>query len=94
METMTLAIEDMHCGSCVSRVSTVLSRIDGVTVRSVEVGSAEVGLDPTRVTPADVTSKLAAAGYVARPVEQTRENATCGPSAAASGGGCRCCGGS
>jgi len=34
--TLNLTIEGMHCGACVRRVTT---GIEGVTVKSVEIGS-------------------------------------------------------
>jgi cation transport ATPase len=43
--TLNLAIEGMHCGACVRRVTTALQGIEGVTVKSVEVGSAKVAFD-------------------------------------------------
>ena len=44
MREAQLAIEGMHCGGCVSRVTTALKGVAGVTVESVEVGSAKVRL--------------------------------------------------
>jgi cation transport ATPase len=43
--TLNLAIEGMHCGACVRRVTTALQGIEGVTVKPVEVGSAKVAFD-------------------------------------------------
>jgi len=37
---LTVAIEGMHCQSCVNRVSHVLKKIDGVDVLDVKVGAA------------------------------------------------------
>ena len=39
---LTLAIEGMHCGACVRRVTAALEKIDGVEVVQVEIGSAQV----------------------------------------------------
>ena len=40
--TLNLAIEGMHCGGCVRRVTMALQKLDGVEVVRVDVGSAEV----------------------------------------------------
>ena len=37
--TLNLTIEGMHCGACVRRVTTAFQGIEGVTVKSVEIGS-------------------------------------------------------
>ena len=36
------AIEGMHCGACVNRVTAALNSVSGVEVDSVEIGSAAV----------------------------------------------------
>ena len=38
----TLAIEGMHCDACVRRVRAALAGVDGVEVKNVRVGSAEI----------------------------------------------------
>lgn len=61
-----LAIEGMHCGGCVNRVTAALGKAPGVTVEKVEIGSAEVraGDDPETV-PALIAA-LARIGFDAR----------------------------
>ena len=44
-KTLNLAIEGMHCGACVRRVTTALQGVEGVTVNAVEVGSAKVSFN-------------------------------------------------
>jgi copper chaperone CopZ len=56
----------MSCGACVKGVTKVLSRLEGVQPKQVEVGSAEVAYDDARVSPVDIAAALAAAGYPAR----------------------------
>lgn len=51
METLTLQIDGMSCGHCVARVQKALSNLAGVDVKKVEVGSAEMSYDPSRVAP-------------------------------------------
>jgi copper chaperone len=45
MEQTTLQIEGMSCGHCVSRVQKALSRVEGVHVDQVGIGSARVSYD-------------------------------------------------
>lgn len=66
MEHATLEIANMSCGHCVSRVRRSLAALAGVTVKTVTVGEADVDVDPTLQTLADVTAALDAAGYPAR----------------------------
>ena len=66
MAEFTLRIENMHCGSCIRRVSQALAFTDGLQVKEVRVGAAR--LSSTR-NPAPVEEALAAlakAGYPAR----------------------------
>jgi copper chaperone len=45
---MKIAIEGMHCDGCVRRVLKALERVDGAMVEQVDIGSAVVGIDPSR----------------------------------------------
>jgi copper chaperone CopZ len=45
MEQTTIQIDGMSCGHCVSRVQKALSRLEGVHVDQVEIGSARVTYD-------------------------------------------------
>lgn len=63
----SLVIEGMSCGACVKGVTSVLSRMEGVTPKQVEVGSAEVSFDDSQASPAKIAEALTAAGYPARP---------------------------
>lgn len=38
----------MHCQACVARVRKALEKLEDARVREVEIGSAEVDLDPAR----------------------------------------------
>lgn len=66
MAEFTLRIENMHCGSCVKRVSQALASTDGLVVKEVRVGAARVSSskDPAPVDLA--VAALAKAGYPAR----------------------------
>lgn len=63
MEDLTLQIDGMSCGHCVARVEKALSRLDGVEVRDIEVGSAQMSYDPSRVSPDKILEAVDAAGY-------------------------------
>jgi copper chaperone CopZ len=66
MLEFTLRIDNMHCGSCIRRVSQALASTKSLQVKEVRVGAAR--LSSTR-NPAAVEQALAAlakAGYPAR----------------------------
>jgi len=45
---MRIEIAGMHCQACVVRVRKALEKLEDARVREVEIGSAEVDLDPAR----------------------------------------------
>jgi copper chaperone CopZ len=66
MSEFTLRIDNMHCGSCIRRVSQALASTEGLEVKEVRVGAARLS---TTQNPAPVELALAAlakAGYPAR----------------------------
>ena len=69
MQHLSLQIDGMTCGHCIARVEKSLSKLDGVNVRRVGVGSAEIDYDPTRTPFARIRQAVDDAGYAARPVE-------------------------
>ncbi|HEX3552838.1 MAG TPA: heavy-metal-associated domain-containing protein [Thermoanaerobaculia bacterium] len=69
MQHLTLQIEGMSCGHCVARVDKALSRLDGVRVRRVDLGAAEIDHDPARTPFAQIRQAIDDAGYTARAVE-------------------------
>jgi copper chaperone CopZ len=62
---LTVQIEGMHCGGCVTRVTGALRKLEGVEIRQVEVGSARVALDGP-VEPAAVLEAINRIGFTAR----------------------------
>lgn len=64
--TLNLAIEGMHCGACVNRVTAALQSVPGVTVSSVEVGSAKVAFDIAKATAQDLIAAVDRIGFQAR----------------------------
>jgi len=60
MATLTLRIDNMHCGSCIRRVTMALNALPGTHAEEVRVGSARV---VTSAPPAELQQALTAAGY-------------------------------
>jgi copper chaperone len=71
MEHLSIKIDGMSCGHCVARVEKALSKLDGVSVRRVVLGSAEIDYDPARIPFAQIREAIDDAGYTASPVEKT-----------------------
>jgi copper chaperone len=65
MKQATFEVAGMSCDSCIRHVSETLRRIDGVTVQTVEFGSADVSFDPAKVNPQAIATALTADGYPA-----------------------------
>lgn len=63
MKTQELKIEGMTCGHCVMSVQKELAKLAGVTVEKVEIGSAKVQFDETKVNPAMLANAVEEAGY-------------------------------
>jgi copper chaperone CopZ len=66
MRSLAIEIEGMSCDGCVASVTRVLSRLAGVRVDRVTVGSARVTLDDTATT-ADLVRAIEKAGFKAKP---------------------------
>ncbi|MGN6368967.1 MAG: heavy-metal-associated domain-containing protein [Phycisphaerae bacterium] len=81
MQRFEVAIDGMHCGGCVNRVTTALKGLPGVTLEAVNIGSASGRFDEQATNVNAIVQSLGKLGFDAR--------ATQGP---ASPGGC--CGGS
>jgi len=62
---LRLSIEGMHCGACVRRVTNALASLDGVQVDSVEVGSARMKYDGTRISPEEIVAAVDRIGFAA-----------------------------
>ena len=63
MENVTLQIDGMSCGHCVASVEKALSKLEGVDVGNVEVGSAEMSYDPSRVSPDKILEAVDGLGF-------------------------------
>ncbi len=65
-ESVNLKIEGMHCDACVRRVRMALEKVDGVQVKSVKVGTAEVDLDPSKTTAQAAVEAVNDIGFTAQ----------------------------
>ncbi|MEI6668006.1 MAG: heavy-metal-associated domain-containing protein [Acidobacteriota bacterium] len=65
MNTLTLRVTGMTCGGCENAVKRALGRLDGVGDVTASHSQEQVGVtyDAGRVTPDQITAKIAAAGY-------------------------------
>jgi copper chaperone len=63
MQQMTITIAGMSCSGCVNSVRNALTRLPGVQVEQVEVGSAVVSYDPAVTTPEFIQSAIVKAGF-------------------------------
>ena len=64
-QSLKLAIEGMHCGGCVTRVTNALKKVDGVDVKQVEVGSAQVDFDESKTQPSAIVDAVNKIGFTA-----------------------------
>jgi copper chaperone len=62
MSTLVLRIDNMHCGSCIRRVTQTLNALPDTQAKEVRVGSARI---QTTAAPEQIQQALTAAGYPA-----------------------------
>jgi len=65
-QSLKLTIDGIHCGGCVTRVTNALKKVDGVDVKDVQVGSAEVAYDETRTQASAIVEAVKKIGFVAK----------------------------
>ena len=63
MERMTMKIDGMTCGHCVSQVTKALKEVEGVKLEQVSVGSATVSFDPAVASEEKITQAVENQGY-------------------------------
>lgn len=66
-DSLTLKIEGMHCDGCVRRVTAALQKVEGVEVKSVRVGGAEVSFDAAKAGPEAIAAAVTKIGFAAAP---------------------------
>ena len=59
----TIAIQGMHCGACVQRVTRALSSLPSVQVEQVQVGSARISYEPGAVTEDTIAQAIRKTGF-------------------------------
>ena len=64
MKEMTLTIQGMTCHHCVMAVRKELTKLPGTEVRDVQIGSARLIVDETKVTPALIEAAVQEAGFI------------------------------
>jgi copper chaperone len=63
MQNITLAISGMSCGHCLNAVNKALATVPGITVKSVQIGRAELELSGNADGAALAQAAIEAAGY-------------------------------
>ena len=63
MKKETLKIEGMSCHHCVMAVQKELSKLDNVKVNDVQIGSADIEFDETKVNEKALADAIGEAGY-------------------------------
>jgi copper chaperone len=63
MKTSELVIEGMSCGHCVKSLEKQLNKIQGLEVKDVKVGSAQISYDETKTTAKDISAAVDEAGF-------------------------------
>lgn len=63
MDRMTMKIDGMSCGHCVSAVGKALAGLEGVQVEEVKVGTATIAFDPSATSESRITQAIEDEGY-------------------------------
>ncbi len=69
MKNQSIAIKGMTCGHCVMSVRKELSKLDGVKINAVKIGSAEVTVDETKVKEQTLRNAVEEAGYTVESIQ-------------------------
>lgn len=63
MKETQLTIDGMTCSHCVMSVKKELSKVEGLQVEDVKIGSARVNIDETKVSRERLSAAVEEAGY-------------------------------
>ena len=63
MAEVTMKVEGMSCGHCVMRVKKALETLGGIAEADVDIGTARVKYDESKVKREDLDAAVEAAGY-------------------------------
>ncbi|MEM7398055.1 MAG: heavy metal translocating P-type ATPase [Pseudomonadota bacterium] len=74
--TMTLAVEDMHCGGCLRSVERAAMRVPGVETARASLAAKRltVAYHPSETNEADVIAALDRVGFDAAPLEASKQD--------------------
>jgi Cu2+-exporting ATPase len=74
LETLTLAIENMHCGGCLRSVERAALKVPGVETARASLAAKRVSIayDPSVADARDLVDALKGAGFAAAPMEAPR----------------------
>ena len=77
LSTLTLAIDNMHCGGCLRAVERAAQGVQGVQSARANLSAKRVSIayDPTRASEVDLIAALAATGFAAAPMQAVKEGA-------------------
>ncbi|HUF09546.1 MAG TPA: heavy-metal-associated domain-containing protein [Rhodothermales bacterium] len=67
-KTVNVRIDGMSCGHCVKTVREALERIEGIDIRSVEIGSAVVDVDERAVKLDRLAAAIEDTGFTVRSI--------------------------
>lgn len=72
--TLTLAIENMHCGGCLRSVERAAAGVPGVATARASLSAKRVSIiyDPTLAGVGDFITALKSAGFTAAPIEEAK----------------------
>ena len=59
----TIQIEGMGCSHCIKAVEDALEAVEGIEVRAVEIGAAQISYDPDTADPSRIVTAIKEAGY-------------------------------
>lgn len=63
MKQATIHIDGMSCQHCVMRVKKAIEGLAGISDLSVEIGSAHMTYDESKIQQADIENAIIKAGY-------------------------------
>jgi copper chaperone CopZ len=63
MKTYTITIKGMSCGHCIHSVNKEFGTMEGITINSIKIGSADVTIDESKVTNQALQRAVEEAGY-------------------------------
>jgi copper chaperone len=63
MKKIVISIDGMSCQHCVMRVKRALEGLAGISDLTVEVGSAQMTFDESKIQQADIENTITKAGY-------------------------------